>query len=83
MDFNHIRPDHVCHPVEKVAEKHKKALQSCCDILNEKQAKGKKSLKDVADVEQWYKKSRDNAKVAISKQKRDIIKAVEDWEKNQ
>ena len=78
MDFNHIRPDHVCHPVEKVAEKHRKALQSCCNILNEKQVKGKKSLNDVADVEKLCKKSRDKAKVAISKQKNDIIKAVED-----
>lgn len=78
MDFNHIRPEHVCHPVDKVAEKHREALQTCCDVLDAKQAEVEKSLKDVTDAETVLKLAADNAKEEISKQKKDIIKAVEE-----
>ena len=78
MDFNHVRPDHSCHPIEKVVEKHRESLQGCCDALDEKQAKGEKSLKDVADAEESLRKTAEKAKREISQQKNDIIKAVED-----
>ena len=78
MDFNHVRPDHSCHPIEKVVEKHRESLQGCCDALDEKQAKGDKSLKDVADTRKTLKKTAEEARGEISKQKNDIIKAVED-----
>ena len=78
MDFNHVRPHHLCHPIEKVVEKHREALQSCCDLLGEKQAEGAKSLKNVADAEKALKKTAENAKAKISQQKIDFIKAAED-----
>ena len=78
MDFNHVRPDHSCHPIEKVVEKHRESLQGCCDALDEKQAKGEKSLKDVADTRKALKKTAVEAMGEISKQRNDIIKAVED-----
>ena len=78
MDFNHIRPEHVCQPVDKVAEKHREALQTCCDVLDAKQAEVEKSLKYVTDAEMALKLAADNAKEEISKRKNDIIKAVEE-----
>ena len=78
MDFNHVRPDHSCHPIEKVVEKHRESLQGCCDALDEKQAEGEKSLKDVTDTRKALKKTAEEARGEISKQKNDIIKAVED-----
>ncbi len=78
MDFNHVRPDHSCHPIEKIVEKHRESLQGCCDALSEKQAEGEKSLKDVADAGESLKKTAEKARGEISKQKNDIIKAVED-----
>ena len=78
MDFNHVRPDHSCHPIEKVVEKHRESLRGCCDALDEKQARGEKSLKDVADARNVLKKTAEEARGEISKQKNDIIKAVED-----
>ena len=78
MDFNHVRPDHLCHPIEKVAEKHRDALQSCCDALDEKQAEGAKSLKNITDAEEALKKTAENTKEEISKQKNNITKLVED-----
>ncbi len=78
MDFNHVRPDHSCHPIETIVEKHRESLQGCCDALDEKQAKGQKSLKDVADTRKALKKTAEKALGEISKQKNDIIKAVED-----
>ena len=78
MDFNHVRPDHSCQPIEKVVEKHRESLQGCCDALDEKQAKGEKSLKDVADTRKALKKTAVEAMGEISKQRNDIIKAVED-----
>jgi hypothetical protein len=78
MDFNHVRPEHLCHPIEKVVEKHREALQSCCNALDEKQVEGAKSLKNVAYEEEALKKTADDAKEEISKQKNGIIKVVED-----
>ena len=78
MDFNHVRPEHLCHPIEKVVEKHREALQSCCDALDAKQDEGEKSLKNVADAEEALRKTADDAKEKISKQKNGIIKVVED-----
>ena len=78
MDFEHIRPDHVCHPVEKVVEKHRAALRGCCDVLNEKQAKGEKLLEDVLDAKEALKKTAIEAKTELSKQKDDIQQTVED-----
>ncbi len=78
MDFNHVRPDHSCHPIEKVAEKHRESLQGCCDALDQKQAEGEKSLKDVADTRKALKKTAEKARGEMSKQKNDIVKAVED-----
>jgi hypothetical protein len=59
-------------------EKHRESLQGCCDALSEKQAEGEKSLKDVADAGESLKKTAEKARGEISKQKNDIIKAVED-----
>ena len=78
MDFNHVRPEHVCHPVEKVAEKHRQALQTLSEALDEKQAEAEKSLKIVTDAKMALKIAADNAKEEISKQKNEIIKEVED-----
>ena len=78
MDFNHVRPEHSCHPIEKVAEEHRKALQSCCDVLIEKQPQAEKLMEDVVAAEKALKKSAEDAKAKISQQKNDIIKAVED-----
>ena len=78
MDFNHVRPEHVCHPIEKVVEKHREALQGCCDVLDTKEAEGAKSLKDVTAVEEALKKTAENAKAKISQQKNNVIDAVED-----
>ena len=78
MDFNHVRPEHVCHPVEKVSENHRQALQACCDTLDEKQAEGEKWLKDLVDVENVLEKTAKNARENISKQKNDVMKAAED-----
>ncbi len=78
MDFNHVRPEHLCHPIEKVVEKHRKALQGCCDVLVTKGAEGAKSLKDVTAAAEALKKTAENVKEEISKQKNNIIKLVED-----
>ena len=78
MDFNHVRPEHLCHPIEKVVEKHREAMQSYCVALDEKQDDGEKSLKEVASAEEALKKTADDAKEEISKQKNCIIKVVED-----
>ena len=78
MDFDHVRPDHECYPIEKVVRKHRAALQGCCDVLNEKQAKGEKSLKIVTDAEKALKKTAMQAKAELSKQKNEIQQAVED-----
>jgi hypothetical protein len=78
MDINHVRPGHLCLPIEKVVEKHREALQGCCDTLDGKQAKGEKLLKDVAGLVEVLKKTAENAKAEISKQKNDVMKAVED-----
>ena len=78
MDFDHVRPDHSCFPIEKIVEKHRKALQGCCDVLKEKQAKGEKSLKVVADAEKALKQAAMQAKAELSKEKDDIQQAVED-----
>jgi hypothetical protein len=69
MDFDHVRPDHSCFPIEKIVEKHRKALQGCCDVLKEKQAKGEKSLKVVADAEKALKQAAMQAKAELSKEK--------------
>ena len=78
MDFNHVRPEHLCHPVEKVVEQHRQALQICCKALGDKQVEAEKSLKTVIDAKTALRKAADNAKEEISKQKNEIIKAVED-----
>ena len=78
MDFSHVRPDHLCHPIETIVEKHRKALQGCCDVLKEEQVKGEKSLEKVTDERKELKKEVEKAKGEISQQKEDIIKAVED-----
>ena len=78
MDFNHVRPEHLCHPVEKVAEQHRQALQICCKALGDKQVEAEKSLKTIIDAKTALRKAADNAKEEISKQKNEIIKAVED-----
>ena len=78
MDFNHVRPEHLCHPVEKVVEQHRQALQICCKALGEKQVEAEKSLKTVTDAKTVLRNAADNAKEEISKQKNEIIKAVED-----
>ena len=78
MDFNHVRPEHLCHPVEKVIEQHRQGLQICCKALNEKQAEVEKSLKDFAAAKKALKIAADDAKEEISKHKNEIIKAVED-----
>jgi predicted nucleic acid-binding Zn-ribbon protein len=78
MDFSHVRPDHLCHPIETIVEKHRKALQGCCDVLKEEQVMGEKSLEKVTDESKELKKEAEKAKGDISMQKEDIIKAVED-----
>ena len=78
MDFNHVRPEHLCHPVEKVVEQHRQALQICCKALGDKQVEAEKSLKTITDAKTALKNAADNAKEEISKQKNEIIKAVED-----
>ena len=78
MDFSHVRPEHLCHPVEKVVEQHRQALQICCKALGDKQVEAEKSLKTVTDAKTALKNAADNAKEEISKQKNEIIKAVED-----
>ena len=78
MDFNHVRPEHLCHPVEKIIEQHRQGLRICCKALNEKQAEVEKSLKDFTDAKEALKIAADNAKEEISKQKNEIMKAVED-----
>lgn len=78
MDFNHVRPEHLCHPVEKVIEQHRQGLQICCKALNEKQAEVEKLLKDFTNAKTALKRAAYIAKDEISKQKNDIMKAVED-----
>ena len=78
MDFNHVRPEHLCHPVEKVVGQHRQALQVCCKALGDKQVEAEKSLKTVTDAKTALRKAADNAKEEISRQKNEIIKAVED-----
>jgi hypothetical protein len=78
MDFNHVRPEHSCHPIEKVAEKHREALQCCCDALDKKQTEGAKSLKNITDAEKALKKTAQNTREEISRQKNSIVKLVED-----
>ena len=78
MDFKHVRPEHVCHPLENVAGEYREALVKRGEELDAMQEKGEKSLKNVAEEDQALKLRAKIAKENIAMQKNDIIKAVED-----
>ena len=82
MDFNHLRPDHLCSPIEEVAEKGKKALKANYDTLMLKFTQINNALQDIAGVMQALKENSIKAKEGIDQQsdevKKIIVQNVED-----
>ena len=76
MDFNHLRPEHVCYPLPEVAEKQRKVLGSYCTILKESLKEGNETLKLISNVTDSLEDNIKKAKEKITKQKQEVLKKV-------
>lgn len=74
MDFNHPRPEHLCHPLAEVAEKQREELGLHCAILEESLKEGKETLKLISNVTQSLEDNAKKAKDEICRQKEEILK---------
>ena len=76
MDFNHVRPDHSCSPVEKVAENQKEVLMSSFGILNGKLMQGNEALQGISNARKALEEDAKKAKDEIIKEKEEIKEAI-------
>ena len=76
MDFNHVRPDHSCLPVEKVAENQKEVLMSSFGILNGKLMQGNEALQGISNARKALEEDAKKAKDEIIKEKEEIKEAI-------
>ena len=76
MDFNHARPDHLCSPIEEVAEKGKKALETNYDTLMLKSTQANNALQTRLDAMQALKENAKRAKDEIDQQSDEIKKMI-------
>ena len=74
MDFNHPRPEHLCHPLAEVGEKQREELGLHCAILEESLKEGEETLKLISNVTQSLEDNAKEAKDKISRQKEEILK---------
>ena len=83
MDFNHVRPDHSCLPVEKVAEKQKEALRSSFITLEETLVKGNQQLEAISNATQTLKDNAMKAKNEINEQAKELkLKILQKFDEN-
>ena len=83
MDFNHVRPDHSCLPVEKVAEKQKEALRSSFITLEETLVKGNQQLEAISNATQTLKDNAMKAKNEINEQAKELkLKILQKLDEN-
>ena len=76
MDFNHVRPDHSCSPVEEVAEKGKKALETSYDTLMLKSTQYNNALQTIQDAMQALKENAKRAKDEIDQRSDEVKKKI-------
>ena len=76
MDFNHVRPNHSCSPVEKVAVKQKEALKSSLKTLEETLVKGNKKLEAILNATLTLESNAMKAKYEINKQAKELKKKI-------
>lgn len=73
MDFNHLKANHSCLPVEKVADTQKELLASSCSTLAMELKRGKQALKAISDVTQSLEKETEQVKRDIYHRKDAIL----------
>ena len=77
MDFDHMRPDHVCLPLEKVAKKKIEALKESCATLDDKLTEGHEALRVLRNVAQSLENNINKTRRVINERKREILTTVE------
>ena len=77
MDFDHLRPDHVCLALESVAEEKLEALKISNSILERKLSEGNEVLKELTNAAQALEVNLKKARSKINQRKREISTTVE------
>ena len=77
MDFDHLRPDHVCSSLETVAEKKLEALKINYLTLGSKLSEGNEALQELTNYVQSLKDNMEKARREINERKSQILATVE------
>ena len=76
MDFNHVKANHSCLPVDNIADKEKNLLASQCNNLEVKLKRGKEAFKEISDVKQSLESMKEQVKRDIFCRKEAVLNAV-------
>ena len=77
MDFDHLRPDHVCSSLGTVAEKKLEALKINYLTLGSKLSEGNEALQELTNYVQSLKDNMEKARREINERKSQILATVE------
>ena len=73
IDFDHAKQNHLCVPVEDVADEKRQSFKTSVDSLEDKLKKESEALETVTNVTQLLKENLDKAKCGVNLHKQEIL----------
>ena len=76
--FEHVRPDHVCSPLEAIAERKREELKTICETLNSDVYDNTQHYDELASTSFYLDKDLQEVKSHINKRKNSVLTFVKD-----
>jgi hypothetical protein len=76
--FEHVRPDHVCSPLEEIAERKREELKTICEILNSDVYDNTQHYDELAITSFYLDKDLEEVKSHIHKRKNRVLTFLKD-----